>query len=65
MSIEEIKSTITQLSDPEAAESSLWLVNYHHERWEQRIEGDLDAGRLDALFAEADREHKTGLAKPL
>ena len=38
----------------------------HHEQvWDQQIEADLEAGRLDALLAEVDQEHQAGLARPL
>ncbi len=33
--------------------------------WDEQIEDDLDAGRLDALLAEVDREYEAGLARPL
>jgi len=33
--------------------------------WDKQIEDDLEAGRLDALLDEVDKEHKAGLGRPL
>jgi hypothetical protein len=41
------------------------LEEYNTTLWDQQIEHDLDAGRLDALLAEVDAEYETGMAKSL
>jgi len=33
--------------------------------WDKQIEDDLEAGRLDALLAEVDKEYEAELAQPL
>ena len=65
MSVTEIESAIAQLPAKEVAELMAWLQNYHEQVWDKQIEDDLEAGRLDNLLAEVDKEHGAGLARPL
>jgi hypothetical protein len=65
MSVTEIESAIAQLPPKEFAELMVWLREHHQQAWDKQIEDDLEAGRLDALLAEVDKEHATGLARPL
>jgi hypothetical protein len=65
MSVTEIETAITRLSPVELAELMAWLGTYHAQVWDEEIEKDLEAGRLDALLAEVDREYEEGLARPL
>lgn len=65
MSIADIEAAIEQLPAKDVATLMSWLAEYHARVWDQQIEEDLDAGRLDALLAEVDAEYKAGLAKPL
>ncbi len=65
MTVKDIETAITQLRAKELAELMAWLEEYHAQAWDQQIENDLDAGRLDALLAEVDKEYAAGLAKPL
>lgn len=57
MSAKEIESVIAELLVGEVAEPATWLTR------DKQIEDDLDAGRLDALLAEADKEYAAGLAR--
>ena len=65
MSVNEIETAITQLSDHELAEFSSWFHQFHNDAWDKQMERDSESGRLDALFAEAQAEYKAGLSKPL
>ncbi|PSQ87836.1 MAG: hypothetical protein BRD42_00840 [Bacteroidetes bacterium QS_3_64_15] len=65
MSVKEIENAITQLSPEELVELSAWLADYRAQVWDNQIERDLDAGRLDALLKEVDEEYEAGEAKPL
>jgi hypothetical protein len=65
MSVTEIESAITQLPAKEVALLMAWLQDYHERLWDKQIEDDLEAGRLDPLLAEVDKEHEAGLARPL
>jgi len=53
---------ITQLSAKELAELMAWLENCHAQIWDEQIEADLEAGRLDALIADANEEYDAGLS---
>lgn len=65
MSVTEIEAAIARLSPVELAELMAWLGSYRAQVWDEEIEKDLEAGRLDALLAEVDREYEQGLAGPL
>jgi hypothetical protein len=65
MSVKEIETAITQLPPQELAELMSWLVEYHARVWDQKLEEDLEAGRLDAVLDEVDREYEEGLARPM
>ena len=65
MSVKEIEIAITRLPITDFAELMAWLDHYHAEVWDKQIEKDLEAGRLDALLAEVDREYEAGLGQPL
>lgn len=65
MTIKEIEGAISQLPAKELAELMAWLQEYHAQAWDKQIEDDLEAGRLDALLAEVDKEYEAGLAQPL
>jgi hypothetical protein len=65
MSVAEIESAIVQLPANEFAELLTWMADYHQRMWDQQIENDAEAGRLDHLLTEVDEEYKAGLARPL
>ncbi|HEX6289452.1 MAG TPA: hypothetical protein VFZ66_09695 [Herpetosiphonaceae bacterium] len=65
MTVKEIETAITQLSAKDLAELMAWLAEYHAQVWDKQIEEALEAGRLDTLLAEVDREYQGGLARPL
>ncbi len=65
MSIKEIEAAIKELPVQEVTELMGWLAERHAQLWDEQIEDDLEAGRLDAVLAEAEKEYKAGLAKPL
>ncbi len=65
MSVQEIEAAIARLPVGELAELATWLEEYRARLWDKQIEDDLEAGRLDALLAEVDREYEAGLSRPL
>lgn len=65
MSIKEIEVAITKLPIDELTELMVWLEDYHAQMWDKQIEEDLEAGRLDALLEEVDKEYEAGLSQPL
>jgi hypothetical protein len=65
MSVAEIESAIVHLSRKEFAELIAWLQEYRERAWDAQIEDDLVSGRLDAVIAEAEKEYRQGLTRPL
>lgn len=65
MTVTEIETAISQLSTPDVAALMIWLADYHARMWDQQIEDDLEAGRLEALLAEVENDYQAGLARPL
>lgn len=65
MDVKQIQRAIKRLPAADLAELVSWLEDYDAKIWDKRIEEDLDAGRLDALLAEVDRECEAGLTQPL
>ncbi len=65
MSVQELETAVTQLPTPELAQFKAWFDEYQTDLWDQQIEKDLEAGRLDALLAEVDKEYEAGMARPL
>ena len=60
-----MKTAIRKLPASEVGELMTWLERYHEQAWDKQIAADLDAGRLDSLLAEVEKEYEAGLAKPL
>jgi len=65
MSIHEIETAIMNLPVAEVSDLVTWLDEYYASLWDEQIEDDVNAGRLDALLAEVDAEFEAGLAMPL
>jgi hypothetical protein len=65
MTLQEIEAAITRLSAQDLDELMAWLKEYRAQLWDEQMEQDLAAGRLDALLAEVDQEYEAGLARPL
>lgn len=60
MSVDELQTAITQLSAEDLDRFSRWLDEYRADLWDQRIEGDIQAGRLDAAGRRADEDFEAG-----
>ena len=60
MSVLQIASAVSSLSLQELVQFQQWYEGYLADVWDKRIEGDVKAGRLDHLVAEADREFDAG-----
>jgi hypothetical protein len=65
MGIKEIEKAIVQLPAEDVDKLAGWLEDYRVQMWDEQIENDLEAGRLDALLAEVDEEYEAGLSQPL
>ena len=65
MNIKEIESAIAQLPPSELAALAKWFEEFHAQAWDEQLERDLKAGRLDALIEEAEQEFEQGRCEPL
>jgi hypothetical protein len=65
MDVKEIESAIAKLPPAEVAELAKWFEEYHAQLWDQQIELDLKAGRLDALLEEAKQDLEANRCEPL
>jgi len=63
--VEEITAAIERLSADDVARIRAWLAEFAERRWDERIEADERAGRLDALIDKALEEHRAGRTRPL
>ena len=63
--VEEITSAIEKLPADQLARIQAWLVEYAERQWDEQIERDERAGRLDALIDRALDEHRAGRTRPL
>ncbi len=65
MSREEIESAIAQLPASEVAKLAKWFEEFQARVWDQRLEQDAEAGRLDALMEQAEKDFEQGRCEPL
>ncbi|MEK6258758.1 MAG: hypothetical protein AABP62_09060 [Planctomycetota bacterium] len=63
--VESLERTIEQLPAAELAEFRSWFVQFDEAAWDAQIEADGQAGKLDALAAEALRDYREGKAREL
>ena len=63
--IDDLKAALESLPSDEFAEIFRWLSEKDWERWDQEIEADSQAGRLDFLVREARAEKAKGTLKDL
>jgi hypothetical protein len=65
MDIKEIESAIAQLPASELAELARWFEEFQAGLWDERLEQDIKAGRLDALLEQAEQDFEQGRCEPL
>jgi len=56
----EIETAVSQLSPAQLADFRAWFAEFEAQRWDQQLEADVTAGRLDALADEALQELREG-----
>jgi len=64
-SIQAIEQAVQQLPAHELAEFRLWFTRFDDAVWDAQIEADANAGKLNALAAEALAEYHNGAAREL
>jgi len=65
MNIKEIEAAISQLPPAELAELAKWFEEFHAQIWDEQLEQDVKAGRLDALIKQAEQDFEQGQCEPL
>ena len=63
--VEAIEEEIQRLSRTEFTELRDWILEKDWERWDQQVEEDAAAGRLDKLFEKALAAHRAGESKEI
>ena len=63
--IADLKGEIEKLSPVEQAEFRAWFLARDQDAWDAQIASDLQAGRLDAMIAEAFSERAAGKSRDL
>ena len=61
--VEEIEAAIDGLPPDEYQRIVQWLRVREQKRWDERLDADSSAGKLDFLFAEAESESAEGLLR--
>ena len=65
MSVKEIEAAIAQLSPEELAQFADWFAEFQARAWDEQLEADAKAGKLDELVREAKEDFARGKCKPL
>jgi hypothetical protein len=63
--VEKIEDEVQALSPTELAQFRAWFLEYDWAAWDQQLERDVQAGRLDDLADKALREHAADETTPL
>ncbi len=63
--VEKLEREVQGLNRAELAAFREWFREYDSNEWDQQIEEDVRAGKLDQLAAEALAAHKAGKTKGL
>jgi len=63
--VEQLEQRVSNLQPKDLAQFRAWFLEFDAHVWDQQIEVDLKAGKLDSLIAEARAEFKQGNSRPL
>jgi hypothetical protein len=58
--VQEIKEAVSQLSCEDLAAFRFWFAEFDAALWDQQLEADVAAGRLDQLAEEALKDFREG-----
>ena len=64
-SVDEIESAVSKLSRDELSTFRAWFAGFDAAAWDKQFEGDVNAGRLNALAEEAVRDSREGRCSDL
>lgn len=60
MTLDEIEAAVSQLPSEELVQFRQWLAEFDAKRWDQQLEQDVRAGKLDKLADKALDQHRSG-----
>jgi hypothetical protein len=63
--VEDIEKAITQLPQDQLKEFRAWYEKFDSDAWDEQIERDAAAGKLDSLADAAISDHRAGKSKEL
>jgi hypothetical protein len=63
--VEQIETAILKLSSQELSQLADWVLDLDEQRWDEQIEQDITAGKLDFLAQEALAEFEAGNCRTL
>ncbi len=63
--VEDIERAVSGLQPTDLAEFRAWFETFEAERFDRRIEADIQAGKLDGLAAQAVADARNGRARTL
>jgi hypothetical protein len=63
--VEQIEAEILKLSPQELSQLADWVLDLDEQRWDEQIEQDIVAGKLDFLAQEALAEFEAGNCRTL
>jgi hypothetical protein len=63
--VKSIEKAVESLPPSELAEFRRWFAEFDANAWDEQIERDASAGKLDALAAEALADYRAGSAREL
>jgi hypothetical protein len=61
--IDTMEQAVQKLPAAESADLRTWFTQFDEDAWDAQIEADANAGKLDALAAEALAEYQAGKAR--
>ena len=65
MSLTELENAVAQLAPNDLAAFSRWFQEFVAEAWDQQIETDILAGKLDKMADQANADFDAGRCTPL
>ena len=65
MSVQDIETAVSNLAPEEFSHFQEWFEEFVANAWDQQIEADARAGKLDHLIAQADADFDAGRCTPL
>ncbi|MBM2839619.1 MAG: hypothetical protein HW412_147 [Bacteroidetes bacterium] len=63
--VEKIEQSIQKLSREDLVKFRTWFAEFENRVWDQKIEADLQAGKLDGIIAESLSQYSSGKAREL